>query len=337
MSSADKVKGQGVGSAYIEQVNLVKEGLRDKFLIHINKKFSSIMHYHTIDLKHYIMAKLSKNQTSLGYVHFLPETLKGSIKLPKPAQVIFEKYVIEFYKSMDHLVTVNPYFIELLKKYDIPEDKISYIPNYVSKESFYPMKHEDVKSIRSSYGIDADAFVVLGVGQVQTRKGVLDFVEIAKNNPSITFVWAGGFSFGGITDGYKELKAVMENPPTNVKFIGIVDRDDMNSIYNMSDVLFMPSYSELFPMSILESMSVGKPILLRSLDIYEVILDGYYAAGSDNDEFSMIINNMATDIEYYNNFKRMSEKGSQFYSKENVLKMWDDLYSTLSTKRHSND
>ena len=31
MSSATKVKGQGVGSAYIEQVNLVREGLGDKF------------------------------------------------------------------------------------------------------------------------------------------------------------------------------------------------------------------------------------------------------------------------------------------------------------------
>ena len=38
MSSATKVKGQGVGSAYIEQVNLVKNGLSDKFEITENAR-----------------------------------------------------------------------------------------------------------------------------------------------------------------------------------------------------------------------------------------------------------------------------------------------------------
>lgn len=47
---------------------------------------------------------------------------------------------------------------------------------------------------------------MLGAGQVQTRKGVLDFVDVAKKSPDVQFVWAGGFSFGRITDGYEELK-----------------------------------------------------------------------------------------------------------------------------------
>ena len=53
----------------------------------------------------------------------------------------------------------------------------------------------------------------------------------------------------------------MENPPKNVKFIGIVPRDEMNSIFNMSDALFMPSFSELFPMSILEAVNSHKPVV----------------------------------------------------------------------------
>ena len=35
-SSADKVDGQGVGSAYEEQVNLIKEGASDIFEVGIN-------------------------------------------------------------------------------------------------------------------------------------------------------------------------------------------------------------------------------------------------------------------------------------------------------------
>ena len=102
---------------------------------------------------------------------------------------------------------------------------------------------EEVLAIREQLGIAPDAFVVLGCGQVQTRKGVLDYIECAKANPDLTFVWAGGFSFGGITDGYDVLKPIVENPPANVKFLGIVPREKMNGIFNAADMLFMPACS----------------------------------------------------------------------------------------------
>ena len=37
LSSATKIRGQGVGSAYIEQVNLVRSGLSKEFDIFENK------------------------------------------------------------------------------------------------------------------------------------------------------------------------------------------------------------------------------------------------------------------------------------------------------------
>ena len=59
-------------------------------------------------------------------------------------------------------------------EYGIDREKIYYIPNYVSKEKFYRKSDEECASIREKYGVAKDAFVVLGAGQVQTRKGVLD-------------------------------------------------------------------------------------------------------------------------------------------------------------------
>ena len=51
LSSADSVKGQGVGSAYLEQVSLVSEGLKDKYEVLINsKKKCDIQHFHYIHL-----------------------------------------------------------------------------------------------------------------------------------------------------------------------------------------------------------------------------------------------------------------------------------------------
>jgi len=336
LSSADKVKGQGVGSAYLEQVALVQSGLNHNFEIEINSnKEGDINHYHTIDLKHYLKVLTKKNPIHLGYVHFLPETIDGSIKLPKPIRKLFDSYIISFYKKMDHLVTVNPYFIDLLEQHGIEREKIKYIPNYVSSEQFFKMSDDEILIGKEKFGIYPNNFVVLGVGQVQTRKGVLEFVDLAKKNPDKTFVWAGGFSFGAITDGYTALKEIVEHPPENVKFLGIVDRKEMNLIYNMADVLFMPSYNELFPMSILEAMSVGTPILLRNLDIYISILDGYYLKGDSQNQFNNIINQLSYDKSYYSHACDMSKAGSKFYSADHVLAEWEKLYSQLVDKRVS--
>ena len=324
LSSADKVAGQGVGSAYLEQVNLVREGASDLFDIYINShKKCDIVHVHTVDLWNYF--KMNKG-VSVCYVHFLPDTLDGSIKLPKFAFNVFKKYVTKFYNKADHLVVVNPIFIDDLVKFGIKREKITYIPNYVSREKFYK---KDASDIRKKYNISDDAFVVLGVGQVQTRKGVVDFIDVANKMPDTTFVWCGGFSFGRITDGYEELKKIYENPPKNVIFTGIVPREEMNDMYNMADVLFMPSYNELFPMSILEAINSSKPLLLRDLDLYKDILFEKYLKGTNNDEFVSKLNDLKNDKKIYNKYSKLSNEISEFYSKEHVLEIWKEFYQSI--------
>lgn len=329
LSMADSVDGQGVGSAYLEQVKLVRDGASSYFDVEVNGKGKyDIVHCHTIEPRNYIKMKTNKG-VNVSYVHFLPETLDGSINLPKFAFNIFKKYVVHFYKTADHIVVVNPIFIKPLVKHGIKEENIHYIPNYVSREQFYPLKKKEIKEFKEKYDIPADKFVVLGVGQVQTRKGVLDFVETAKKLPELEFVWCGGFSFGKITDGYEELKKVYDNPPKNVKFLGIVPRDEMNKFYNMADVLFMPSYNELFPMSILEAINSNKPLLLRDLDLYEDILFHKYLKGSNNDEFVEKLKLLSTDKEMYKKQSKLSEEISNYYSKEHVLNMWIEFYTSI--------
>lgn len=324
LSSADKVAGQGVGSAYLEQVNLVREGASDLFDIYINShKKCDIVHVHTVDLWNYF--KMNKG-VSVCYVHFLPDTLDGSIKLPKFAFNVFKKYVTKFYNKADHLVVVNPIFIDDLVKFGIDREKITYIPNYVSREKFYK---KDASLIRKKYNISNDAFVVLGVGQVQTRKGVMDFIDVANKMPDTTFVWCGGFSFGRITDGYDELKKIYENPPKNVIFTGIVPREEMNDMYNMADLLFMPSYNELFPMSILEAINSSKPLLLRDLDLYKDILFEKYMKGTNNDEFVSKLKDLKNDKKLYNKYSKLSNEISEFYSKEHVLEIWKEFYQSI--------
>lgn len=331
LSTATSVSGQGVGSAYIEQVALVREQ-QDVFEVFEKgeRGRADINHVHTVNPSFYL--RMGKRTVNVCYVHFLPDTLDGSIKLPKPIFAIFKRYVRAFYRKADEIVVVNPIFIEPLTKLGIGEDRITYIPNFVSSDSFHPLSDMEKAGIRERLGIDKDAFVVLGVGQVQTRKGVKDFLEVARLNPGLSFVWAGGFSFGRMTDGYSELKKAMENPPRNVKFLGIVERKDMNEIYNAADLLFMPSFAELFPMSILEAASAGIPFLLRDLDLYKKILFDDYEVGADVDSFSTKVKELAKSKEAYAKAKEKADRIRDFYSKEHVAAIWREYYPRIYQK-----
>lgn len=333
LSKADSVDGQGVGSAYLEQVALVKEA-SDLFEVSINKrgKKFDIFHIHSVNPGFYFKLRRYKKKLFVCYVHFLPDTLDGSIKLPKLFLKIFKKYVISMYKRSKEIVVVNPIFTKPLVELGIKEDRITYIPNYVNKNDFHILSNEEIDKVKDKYQLKKDKFTIFGVGQVQHRKGVLDFVEVAKQNPDIEFVWAGGFSFGKITDGYKELSEVVNNPPSNVKFLGIIPRTEMNELYNACDVLFMPSYNELFPMSILEAINSHKPVLLRDLELYEDILFMKYIKGSNNDEFSSLIRKLKDDSEFYKKSQEDSKYLSEYYSKEHVLEIWKEYYTRIHNK-----
>jgi 1,2-diacylglycerol-3-alpha-glucose alpha-1,2-galactosyltransferase len=172
-------------------------------------------------------------------------------------------------------------------------------------------------------------FTVLGVGQVQHRKGVLDFIEVAKKLPAVDFVWAGGFSFKGITAGYEELKKVMDNPPSNVRFLGIVPREKMNELYHGCDLFFLPSFDELMPMSVLEAAVCDKPILLRDLELYQPVFFKHYLSAHDVDGFVKMIKQLSENKEMYQQSLDHPRWLKNYYRKEAILKQWEDFYQEV--------
>lgn len=328
LSRADTVKGQGVMSAYDELRALLSDLPPDFTIIEDFALPCDILHIHTLNPTFYMNNFARDNATiSVCSVHFLPETVEGSIDIPAPLRTAFYEYVMSFYKNCDLLVTVNPYFIDKLAELGVERERVSYIPNFVDRKGFSPVESDAKKrALRKAWKLPEDRFTVLSVGQLQTRKGVLDFVQVAKALPQMEFVWAGGFSFGRLTDGYEELQQLTENPPANVHFLGIVERERMGELYNLADVLFQPSYEELFPMTMLEAMSCGLPMLARDLELYKGVLEDYFIPGTSNEEFKDALQRLSADPVFWTEGARRSAAGNAFYSRERVLGEWERFY-----------
>ena len=78
LSMADSVDGQGVGSAYLELIKLLKEDGKDKFEIQINEntKNCDIIHAHTIEPRNYIKMKKANHPSSHPNSHsYYPASL----------------------------------------------------------------------------------------------------------------------------------------------------------------------------------------------------------------------------------------------------------------------
>lgn len=340
-SKADSVAGQGVGSAYLEQVALIEAELSDQFSINARSKFgdfAEINHFHSINPEYRLAMELAKRKgVSVAHVHFIPETVEESLSLPFGTKKIFYRYLLNFYRAADSLVTVNPWFIRKLSNdYGFDENKLTFIPNFVSPKHFYPLKDDDLKLVakrRQAFGAEPGQFVVLCAGQLQTRKGFFDLIEIAAALEDILFIWAGGYSFGKISNGYQEIKKATANLPKNLKLLGLIERSEMNEYYNAADLFFLPSYEELFPMTLLEAMSTNTPILVRDLEYYDGVLFDFAtrikAARGENDEFINTIKNFSSDADLRIQAIEAAQNGAQRYSPQNVALKWREYYTGL--------
>jgi 1,2-diacylglycerol-3-alpha-glucose alpha-1,2-galactosyltransferase len=330
-SKAGSVKGHGVLSAYEELISMLENKTSQELQIEINDySRSDISHYHTINFRYYLSSFFkNKRGVKVCHVHFLPQTLEGSLKIPGVFRKLIAAYITSFYKRMDKLVVVNPSFKKELIDLGLQEEKIEYIPNFVSSSLFHEKSIEEKNKMREKLGMNENEFVVVGVGQIQKRKGIDDFIALAKKNPQVTFIWLGGFSFGRITDGYEKYKEIYENPPENVKFTGIIDRVELVDYYNAANLFLLPSYNELFPMSILEAFSCGLPVMVRDLSLYQEILSGYYLSFEELTDLNQKLNRCIKDSALLEEYKEKARDASKEFSEESLAETWLKFYNSL--------
>ena len=129
-----------------------------------------------------------------------------------------------------------------------------------------------------------------------------------------------------MTDGYERYKKIMDNPPENLIFPGIVSPEQMRELYALADLFLLPSYNELFPMTILEAASCEAPIILRDLDLYKVILEGNYRATADREEMKEAILEYQANPAALKDLKEKAKNISREYSEEHLLQIWLDFY-----------
>jgi 1,2-diacylglycerol-3-alpha-glucose alpha-1,2-glucosyltransferase len=125
---------------------------------------------------------------------------------------LYEKYLYYFYESSDAIFTCSRYARDQLLAQGITRP-IYVVSNAVDRERFR-FTEEGRRLYRERLGLKN--FTVFCAGNVIPRKGVLDFLEVARRLPQIDFVWFGKI-WPKLLTFYPEMHKALERRPPNVK------------------------------------------------------------------------------------------------------------------------
>ncbi len=341
LSSAHNVKATGPGSAWREFLkNFKNKPLIDNYDVFVDrKKDADIIHINSPDPRYKFQMRHGRYRGIVLYnVHFIPGTHTDNSYDPQNFIHRFFvrsilKWSMHFLTKSDELVVVNPMFINDLVRLGISEEKITYIPNVVHTSEFHKVTASEKAELRKKHNFFPEDKIIIAVGQLQTRKGVKDFIEVAKMLPEFKFIWLGSFAFKKLSHGHHEIEEFVSNPPENVFFKGRVPINEVNEYLNCANIFFMPALNELFPMSILEAANVEIPMLLRDLPEYaEIFSFTDYLRANNNKDFADIIKNVLNNKEATKSAAATSKAIATKYSADIISKQWDDYYQRISHK-----
>jgi glycosyltransferase involved in cell wall biosynthesis len=171
-------------------------------------------------------------------------------------------------------------------------------------------------------------------GLVCKEKGIFDLVEvIGKNKDKYRNRIKLKIGGNGEIQYLKELinKHQIEDI---VEFIGWVVSEEKKKVLNGADVFILPSYNEGVPISILEAMSYGKPIIATNVGgIPEIVImnkNGLLIDPGKPDQIEKAIDTLLENPELVKELGENSEKMIQKNLPHSVIKELEDNYkSTL--------
>jgi glycosyltransferase involved in cell wall biosynthesis len=216
---------------------------------HIRK--SHIVHVHTAsNVSFYrksvfiILAKLLSRKSVLhihggGFSQFLEYSNKS------PLRKWFVAGVLEMPSKIICLSKANADSVE----YYITKEKIVIVPNPCPEAIYYNQNRRS-----------RDVFTILYAGWIEAEKGVFDlinaFAKVQLNVTNCRLIIAGK----GKIDIGKDLASSLKLND-KVIFTGWLKKNEVYKALANADIFCLPSYCEGFPMSLLEAMAYGLPVI----------------------------------------------------------------------------
>ncbi len=225
---------------------------------------------------------------------------------------------------------------EISRRGGIPRNKLVTIPNGVPDPV---VDQQEVERLRREFGLTGDEVVFGMVGRLVPYKGQMlllrAFSLVADRLPRVRVFCIGKEGESGYLQKLWDFVDARD-----LRSRVVITEYDGNILFFMSlfDVFVLPSSGESLPISILESLSLGKPVIATRIGGVENAVrdgeNGFLIPENGEKELSERMEQLARDDGLRRRFaERSQELYREEYRLENMIRRIEELYETVYRER----
>ncbi len=266
------------------------------------------------------VSRLRKVPT-ISHLHFWPSELSlfGSRRA--------EKWMVKLLGWSDAIVTVSDELAAYLRPLLPPHKLIKVMPNCVELDSWLSLEKLPPRQ---------DKLQLLFVGTVGKRKGVFELVQAfaaSEARATTELVVMGGDGGDGELDRLRNLAEQLQ-VTKRCQILGPVYGEEKKQIFMNSDIFLLPSYAEGQPVTILEAMAAGLPIISTKVGaIPDVVQDGtsgLIIEPGDIPALTRAIDQLVSDHALRRQMEQSSRQRAYQYDVKPYLEQLHDLYTHVA-------
>lgn len=169
--------------------------------------------------------------------------------------------------------------------------------------------------------------VVTFVGRVSLEKGIVEFIEAARQLPKIQFAVAGSID--------SSFQYLQNNAPNNILWKGFLKGSELDDLYHNSRIIVIPGkWYEGFPNVITRAMQHSKPVITSNLGAMASIIDhqqnGLLVQAGNVPELTQAISHLYNSPELCKKYGRNGhDKAIRNYSSEQIYNKLITTYTSI--------
>jgi glycosyltransferase involved in cell wall biosynthesis len=213
------------------------------------------------------------------------------------------------------------------------------ISNSVNTDFFRPLSQKERDETRERYGIKGPSLVYMG--RISYEKNIAQVIRSfsvlleRKSMEEVRLMLVGDGPERG------KLEKLIREKKLEKKIIwtGALRGDELRKAIGCNDIFITASKSENMPLSVLEAMACGLPVVAVGerglIEIVENGKNGYLSSSDSSKELADKITDILSDRDKKIQFGVFSRELSQKYSQERVMLSFEECYERLLKKHNS--
>jgi len=207
------------------------------------------------------------------HIPFVPENLSHRLR----------EFLIRSFEGFDTVIMSTKRDIEGLVRTGA-KVKAKQIYPFIDPRDYSKQGKETEERVREKFGLTHDDKVVLVVARMDPMKSQDLAIQAISKVEGAKLVLAGNGSFTSKTLGNnkagiwaKKLKTIAQELKVSdrVVFTGYVDDEELNALYQIADVVLLPSRLEGFGLVVVEGWLFEKPVVVsKGAGASELVIDG---------------------------------------------------------------